>query len=79
MVSHAKMVVYTVGLAVCKQGGKDSQTDILFLCQIYAAHTYWNPKLRDSGPRLDAEAMGRDSFRTYYGTAHAKIDAEIRN
>ena len=29
---------------------------LLTLMCIYAAHTYWNLKVRESGPRLDAEA-----------------------
>ena len=44
----------------------------------YAEHRYWNPKLRVSGPRLDAEVMVRESFPTYYGILYKKIDAEIR-
>ena len=44
-------------------------------CVYYAAHTYWNPKLRDSVPSLDAEATVSNSLPTYYGTVYAKIDA----
>ena len=44
----------------------------------YAAHTYRNPKLGNSGPRLHEEVMVCDSFPTYYGTVYAKIDAGIR-
>ena len=36
-----------------------------------------NPKRKDSGPRLDAEATVGDSFPSYYGTVYAEIDAEI--
>ena len=47
------------------------------MCVLCSAHVL-EPKLRDSGPRLDAEATVRDSFPTYCGTVYAKIDAEIR-